>query len=228
MFDRLVTLIGEEKLELIKSKKVLVLGCGGVGGYVIEGLVRSGISNITVIDKDIVDETNLNRQIIALHSTIGIKKVGLIKTRVLDINPEVKINAIDKQILFSDVERLNLCNYDYVVDAIDDVKVKVELIKYSLVNNVKLIVSTGTAKKLHPECLKITTLNKTSGDPLAKKLRSSLRNYKLNKIIVLASTESPIISGSKLGSSAFVPSIGGLLIASYIINDIVGGSNGEL
>lgn len=221
MFDRLITLIGKENLNLIKSKRILVLGCGGVGGYVVEGLIRSGINDITVVDKDVVDESNINRQIIALHSTIGIKKVELIKLRALDINPDVNIDIVDKQIMVNEIEKLNLCNYDYVVDAIDDVKVKVELIKYSLENNVKLIVSTGTAKKMHPECLSITSLDKTSGDPLAKKIRSLLRGYKINKVIVLASTEPPLIGGSKLGSSAFVPSVGGLIIASYIINDIV-------
>lgn len=220
MFDRLITLIGEDKLNIIKSKKVLVLGCGGVGGYVIEGLVRSGIENITVIDSDVVDETNLNRQIIALHSTIGKIKTKVIKNRVLDINPNVKINAINKKIVCEDISDMNL-DYDYVVDAIDDIQVKVELIKYSLLHNVKLIVSTGTAKKIHPECLKITTLDKTTHDPLAKKLRTLLRDYNLNKVLVLASTEEPIISGTKLGSSAFVPSVGGLLIASKIINDFI-------
>ena len=221
MFDRLVTLIGEDKLNVIKSKKVLVIGCGGVGGYVIEGLIRSGIENITVIDSDIVDEANLNRQIIALHSTIGKYKVEVIKDRVLDINPNVKINAINKKIVYEDINNLELDEYDYVVDAIDDTRVKVELIKYALLYNVKLIVSTGTAKKMHPECLKITTLDKTTHDPLAKKLRTLLRHYNLNKVLAIASSEEPIISGTKLGSSAFVPSVGGLLIASKIINDFI-------
>ena len=221
MFNRLESLIGKAKLEVIKTKKILVLGCGGVGGYVIEGLIRSGIENITVIDADIVDETNLNRQIIALHSTIGKSKVDVIKKRVLDINPNVNINAINKRILYNEIENLKLDNYDYIVDAIDDVIVKVEIIKYALDHNINLIVSTGTAKKLHPEDLEITTLDKTSYDPLAKKLRSLLKGYRLNKVTVLASKEKPIIKGTNLGSSAFVPSVGGLLIASKIINEII-------
>ena len=221
MFDRLEKLIGTDKLNLIKTKKVLVLGCGGVGGYVIEGLVRSGIEHITVIDSDIIDETNLNRQIIALQSTIGEYKTEIIKKRVLDINPNINIDAINKKIIPNDISNMNLEKYDYVVDAIDDINVKVELIKYSLEHNIKLIVSTGTAKKLHPELLEMTELDKTSHDPLAKKLRTLLKGYKLNKVCVLASKEEPIIKGNVLGSSAFVPSTGGLLIASFIINDIV-------
>ena len=215
MFDRLISLIGEDNFNKIQKKSILVLGCGGVGGYVIEGLIRSGITNITVIDYDVIDETNLNRQIIALHSTIGQEKVEVIKKRALNIN------AINGKILPNKIEGLELLKYDYVVDAIDDVKVKVELIKYALSNKVNLITSTGTAKKLHPECLSITTLDKTSGDALAKKLRNELRGYNLKHIRVLASDESSIIKGSTLGSSAFVPSTGGLLIASYIINDII-------
>ena len=221
MFDRLIPLIGEDKLNLIKSKKIMVFGCGGVGGHVIEGLVRSGIENITIVDYDKVDITNLNRQIIALHSTIGKDKTEVIKERILDINPKCNVNILNKKISAEDIFNMDLTNYDYVVDAIDDVDVKVELIRYALKHNIKLIASTGTAKKMHPENLEITTLDKTSYDPLAKKLRTLLKGCKLNGVFVLASREEPLIKGATLGSSAFVPSSGGLLIASYIINDII-------
>jgi len=222
MFARLETLIGKEKLDLIASKKILVLGVGGVGGFVIEGLVRSGIVNVTIVDKDIIEETNLNRQIIALRSTIGKYKADVMKSRIEDINANAKVSVIKKQIVTSDIEFLNLDKYDYIVDAIDDVPVKLALIKYALKNNLKFIVSTGTAKKLDPSKLKITTLDKTAYDPLAKKLRYELKGEKLNKVLVLASDEEPIKrSDNQLGSSAFVPSAGGLLIASYIIRDIL-------
>lgn len=220
MFDRLISLIGEDKFNLIKTKKVLVLGCGGVGSYVIEGLARSGIENITIVDCDIVDITNLNRQLIALHSTIGKRKVDVMKERILDINPDANVLVLYKRVEQNKIEELKLEEYDYVVDAIDDVKVKVELCKYALKRDVKLIVSTGTAKKMHPEKLEITTLDKTSGDPLAKKMRYLLREYDTRKIKVLTSSEVPIVKGNTLGSSAFVPSSAGLLIASYIILDI--------
>lgn len=222
MFDRLISLIGFEKFKLIQEKRVLVIGLGGVGGYVVEGLVRSGIEKLTIIDKDTVDVTNLNRQIIALNSTIGMKKSELIKSRILDINGNAKLESLDMYLTEEDIPKLDLNNYDYVVDAIDDVKVKTALIKYSLDNDVNLISSMGTAKKMHPELLKMTTLDKTMYDPLAKKLRTNLRGYKINKLKVLTSMETPIkIDNNVLGSSAFVPSIGGLLIASYIINDII-------
>ncbi len=222
MFDRLIALIGKENFELIQSKKVIVLGCGGVGGYVIEALVRSGIENITIVDKDTVDISNKNRQIIALNSTIGMCKVDAMKLRLEDINEFIKVKTVKKFIKSDSLEELALDSYDYIVDCIDDVQVKVALAKYALNENFKLIISTGTAKKLHPEFLKMTTLDKTAYDPLAKKMRALLKGEKTNRLIVLASDETPKeTENNVLGSSAFVPSVGGLLIASYIINDII-------
>ncbi len=221
MFDRISTLIGEDKLELIKNVRVLILGCGGVGGYVIEALVRSGITNITIVDKDVVDESNINRQIIALHSTIGMKKTDVFTKRLTDINPNINLTSLHLDLTQNNIESLSLANYDYVVDAIDDVKVKVALIKYAILNNIKLITSCGTAKKIDASLLKITRLDKTYADPLAKKLRSELRGYDTKKIIALSSSEEVLIDGAKLGSCIFVPAVGGLLIANYIIKDII-------
>lgn len=222
MFDRLEKLIGKDKLECIKSKKILVLGCGGVGGHAIEALVRSGIQNLTIVDKDVVDITNLNRQIIALHSTIGLYKVDVLKARLEDINKDIHVEAIQEELTEETIQDLNLEKYDYIIDAIDDVKVKVAFAKRALHEDLKLVVSTGTARKLHPELLKMTTLDKTSYDPLARKMRNLLKGEKTNKIVVLASEEQPIDTGEAiLGSSAFVPSSGGLLIASFVINDII-------
>lgn len=221
MFDRLIALIGLENFKKIGSKKVLVLGIGGVGGYTVEALVRSGITNITIIDGDIVDPTNLNRQIIALHSTIGKSKVEVMKERLLDINPEVQVKCRGEYLEESSIASIVLEEYDYVVDALDDVKVKVALIKYSIEHSINLITSTGTAKKMCPEKLEIVSLDKTSYDPLAKKLRQELRGYDIKKVKTLASKEEPVIDGPILGSTAFVPSTGGLLIASYIIRDIL-------
>lgn len=222
MFDRLVSLIGIDNLNKIKSKNIIVFGLGGVGGHLTEALVRSGIEHITIVDGDTVDETNLNRQIIALHSTIGKTKTEIMQERMKDINPLVQVNTINKFLQPEDIETLELKEYDYIVDCIDDVKVKVALAKYAVFNNLKLIMSTGTAKKLHPEHLSMTTLDKTSNDPLARKLRESLKDIDKSKITVLASSEVPIKNESKtLGSTAFVPSSGGLLIASFIINDII-------
>lgn len=221
MFDRLIALIGKDAFEKIQEKNVIVLGLGGVGGYVVEGLVRSGIRKMTIVDGDTVDVTNLNRQIIALHSTIGKKKTELFEDRLKDINPDLVLEVVSSFLTPEKIANLNLDKYDYIVDCIDDIRVKVELSRYAVLHKKKIIVSTGTARKMHPEKLTITTLDKTSYDPLAKVLRKELKDIS-KKIIVLASTESPkIFDASILGSSVFVPASAGLLIASYIIDDIV-------
>lgn len=222
MFDRLETLIGKDNLNKIMDKKVLIIGVGGVGGYVVEALVRSGIENITLIDGDVVDLSNINRQIIALHSTVGQYKVDVLKSRILDINPQVKVQIRKEFVKSEMIPSLGLENFDYCIDAVDDLKVKVSLAKYSLEHDIFLVSSMGTARKLDPSKLKITTLDKTSYDSLAKKMRHELKGLNTKRIVVLASEESPISSDNKvLGSSAFVPSCAGLLIASYIINDII-------
>ncbi len=220
MFDRLVAIIGEDNLKLIQSKNIIVIGIGGVGGYVVEALVRSGITHITIVDDDIIDITNINRQIIATHSTIGKTKVDIMEERLKDINPNVQVTKINKT-LTPDLESLNLENYDYIVDCIDDTPVKVSLARYAVEHNKNFLMSTGTARKLHPEELYITTLDKTSYDPLAKRLRSSLKDIS-KQITVLTSKEPPKIEDPNiLGSSIFVPASGGLLIASFIINNII-------
>jgi len=222
MFDRLISLIGENSFGKIKHTNILILGIGGVGGYVVESLVRSGIHNLTIVDKDIIDITNLNRQIIALNSNIGKNKVDECAKRCIDINPEIKIKSIKKELTEDNLQELNLENYDYVIDCIDDFKTKLSLIKYLIDNNIKFVSSTGTAKKMHPEMLKITTLAKTEYDPLARKLRQNLKRYNQNKITVLASIEKPIETESNsLGSAMFVPATGGILIASHVINEII-------
>lgn len=222
MFDRLIALIGQENFEKIQKTKVLLFGIGGVGGYVAESLIRSGIVNLTIVDKDTIDISNLNRQIIALHSTINKSKVDIMKERLIDINPNSSIATIKENLKEDNLNQFGLENYDYIIDCIDEVPAKIALIKYALKHDIKFITSTGTALKLHPELLKITTLDKTSYDALAKKMRTLLRGEKLNKIVCLASTEEPIKMANKtLGSSIFVPASGGLLISSYIINDII-------
>lgn len=222
MFDRLESLIGKEKMKLIASQKILVFGVGGVGGYVVESLVRSGISKITIVDCDKIEKSNLNRQIIALNSTLGKYKVDVMRERVIDINPNIEIEALKMKVTIDNLDSFVFDDFDYIVDAIDDVAVKVKIAKKALEKNVKLVMSTGTAKKLDPSKLCMTTLNKTSYDPLARVLRRELREYDTSKLVVLASTEEPIKAGNAdLGSSVFVPSSGGLMISSHIIRDII-------
>ncbi len=222
MYDRLISLVGETSFLEIQKAKVLLLGVGGVGGYVAEGLVRSGISQLTVIDGDVIDESNLNRQIIALNSTIGQDKVDVLAHRLKDIAPKLNLTTHNKVLIPKDVCNLNLEAYDYVIDAIDDLPVKIELAKYCLEKEIKLISSMGTARKMKPEMLAITSLDKTSYDPLAKAMRMALRGYDTKKLLVVASTESPLsCPEGTLGSAIFVPATAGLLVADYVICDII-------
>lgn len=226
MFDRLEKIIGN--LDCIKNKTVMVIGIGGVGGYTVEGLVRSGISNIILIDHDIVDITNKNRQIIALNSTIGKKKVEVMKERILDINENCNVEVLDMFLDSSNTSWvINKYNPDYIVDACDTILTKKEIILSCLKHKIKFISCMGTGNKLDPTKLKITDIRKTSYDPLAKILRKWVKDEKIvGKIPVLWSDEKPIETHDRIpGSTSFVPSAAGLIIASYIINDIIKTSN---
>lgn len=220
-FERLEKLIGKDNLLELSNKKVLVLGVGGVGGYVVESLTRSGIGTIIIVDNDYVDETNLNRQIIALKSTIGKKKVDVLEKRIKDINEDCKVIKIDEFITPDNIDILFNYDIDYLVDACDYVETKKSVIKECLKRNIKFISSMGTAKKLDPSKLQITDIRKTYNDPLARIIRKYIKDEKITKKIdVLSSTELPIKTEG-LGSSSFVPSSAGLLIASYIIRKLI-------
>ncbi len=221
-FARLELLI-ENKINLIKDKTVLVLGLGGVGGYVVEALVRSGIGRIIIVDNDKVDITNLNRQIIANHSTIGMDKVDVMEERIKSINPKCKVIKIKEFIIKENIHLLFNEEIDYVVDACDTVLTKMELIKECLKRKIKFICSMGTGNKLDPTKLEIIDIRKTSYDPLARVLRKMVSDEKIkDKILVVCSKELPRKTNSKtIGSTSFVPGTAGLLCAAYIINDIV-------
>ena len=221
-FSRLEQLIGEDSVCLLKNKTVLVLGVGGVGGYVVESLVRSGIGKIIIVDSDFVDVSNINRQIIALNSTIGMKKVEVLENRVKDINDKCEVIKIDSFITKENIDKLFEHDIDYLVDACDTVLTKQIVIKECLKRNIKFISCMGTAKKLDPSKLEIVDIRKTYNDSLARIIRKFVKDEKIKqKVMVLSSTEVPI-KKEGLGSSAFVPSSAGLLIASYIIRDFIG------
>lgn len=222
-FQREELMIGE-KINLLKNKTILVLGLGGVGGYVTESLARCGIGNLILVDYDVVDITNINRQIIALHSNIGKKKTDCFKERIKDINPECKVETLDifynkdnKDILFNQ-------KIDYVIDCCDSLESKKILIMECSKRGIPLICSMGTGNKFHPDKFVITTLNKTEYDPLAKKLRSLLKDDKelQKKTIVLYSKEMPQPFKGKIGSISYVPSVAGLMLTSYVINEFLG------
>lgn len=222
MFDRLELLIGKDKIEELKHKKILVIGLGGVGGYVIESLVRSGIEHLTIIDYDKVDKTNINRQIIALHSNIGRLKTEVFKERILDINPNCKV--IDKNIFLTE-ENINeiIDDFDFVIDACDTVSTKKAIIKTCIKKNIKFITSMGTGKKMNPSELEIIDIKKTSYDPLAKIIRKFVRDEHIfKKVMVLSSKEKPKdIKTKEIPSAIFVPATAGLLIGNYVIKKIL-------
>lgn len=221
MFERLIELIGEDKFNEIQSKKILLVGVGGVGSYALEALVRNGFTNITIVDYDTVSLSNLNRQLITNSHNIGNSKVieGLLRAKT--INPSISIDGIEKRLTIDNLPLILDMNYDYIIDACDDINIKFELIQKSLKYNYKLISSMGTAKKLDPTKLEITTLDKTNNDPLARILRKKVKDAKINKKIhVVSSTEVPL-NIDTLGTANLVPSVAGLLCVSYIVNDII-------
>ena len=222
-FSRLEKVIGKENINKLKSKSVLILGCGGVGGYVCEALARSGIGTLILVDFDTITESNINRQIIALRSTIGKLKVDVLKDRVKDINSSCKVIKVDKFIDTENIDELFKYDIDYLVDACDFVPTKKAIIKECLKRKIDFISSMGTGNKLDPSKLEITDIRKTVNDPLARIIRKYVKDEKINKkVTVLSSTEVPIKTGeSTPGSTAFVPSSAGLLIASYIVNQFI-------
>jgi tRNA A37 threonylcarbamoyladenosine dehydratase len=232
-FSRTQLLIGESALRKLNNARVAVFGIGGVGGHAMEALVRSGIGAVDLIDHDTVDETNLNRQIIATRDVIGRPKVEVAAERFLDINPQIKINAHKCFYLPEKNEEFDFSNYDYVIDAIDTVTGKIGLIMECQRLGVPIISSMGTGNKLDPTMLKISDIYKTSVCPLARVMRNELKKRGVKKLRVVYSEETPIIPQnedrendgqrrSTPASCSFVPSVAGLIIASEVVRDIVG------
>lgn len=220
MFDRLELLIGKENIEKISKINVLIVGIGGVGGTALEALVRSGVKNITIIDKDVFSESNLNRQILSTRDSIGLYKVDVGINRCKSINPDVNITGLKINLDEKNVNELEY--FDYIIDACDDINAKLALMQYANKNNINLISSMGTGKRLNPSNVIITRLDKTSNDPLAKKMRyeARRRGLKLN-IPVVCSKEEPINNDRIIASSIFVPSTAGLMLAYYIIEKVI-------
>lgn len=220
MFDRLELLIGKENIEKISKINVLIVGIGGVGGTALEALVRSGVKNITIIDKDVFSESNLNRQILSTRDSIGLYKVDVGINRCKSINPDVNITGLKINLDEKNVNELEY--FDYIIDACDDINAKLALMQYANKNNINLISSMGTGKRLNPSNVIITRLDKTSNNPLAKKMRyeARKRGLKLN-IPVVCSKEEPINNDRIIASSIFVPSTAGLMLAYYIIEKVI-------
>ena len=221
LFSRTSLLIGEDALLKLKNKHIAIFGIGGVGSYVLEALARCGVGKLTIVDKDVVDITNINRQLIALNSTIGKPKVEVAKSRVLDINPVATV--YDKNIFFNTetLNEFNFNDFDYIVDAIDTVTSKLLLIEKAKEFNIPIISSMGTGGKLNPSLFEVTDINKTHTCPLAKVMRKELKEREIYKLKVVFSPEKPIKASEIIPSISFVPSSAGLLIASEVVKDLI-------
>ena len=229
-FIRTKAILGSDKVNSLKDKHVAVFGLGGVGGHACDSLVRMGIGEITIVDNDVVDESNINRQLIALHSTIGQAKVDVMEKRLLDINPELIVHKIQKFYLLGD-ESIDFSNFDYVVDAIDTIKGKLGIVYTCKQNNIPVISALGCGNKMDPSKLVICDLYDTFGDPLAKCMRTRLRDYHIKELKVIYSKEAPLDiiepfqdddSGRHSpGSSPFVPSVAGIMLAHEVIKDLL-------
>jgi len=221
MFDREINLIGIDKYNLIKNTTVAVIGIGGVGGYALETLVRSGVENIIIIDFDVVDITNINRQIIATTKTIGQKKIEVAKNRMLEINPNCNITLLDLKLDDNNINQLFNNKIDYIIDACDTISVKKRLILECNRRKIKLISSMGTGNKLDPTKFSICDIRKTSYDPIAKLLRKFVIDNKINSKVMVASSTEPPKKIEGISSISYVPSVVGIYLTSYVINDII-------
>lgn len=222
-------ILGENSTEILKNKSVILFGLGGVGSYTAEALARAGIGKLTIVDNDVVSVTNLNRQLCALHSTVGMPKVDVMKARILDINPHCEITALQKFYLPENSDEFGLENYDYIADAIDTVSAKIDLAVKSQELEIPLISCMGTGNKLDASLFTVSDISKTSGCPLCRVMRTELRKRGIKKLNVVWSPEEPIKpaqtsenSGKRQtpASLPFVPPVAGMIMAGRIILDL--------
>lgn len=224
-FSRTELLIGKEGIEKLQNAKVAVFGIGGVGSFVVEGLVRAGIGNFVLVDNDYIDITNINRQIHANHNTIGMSKVEVMRNRILEINPTANVE-IFQEFFMPESKDIFDNTVDYIVDCVDTVTAKIELVVRANKLNVPIISSMGTGNKLDPTKFEITDIYKTSVCPLAKVMRKELRARGIKELKVVYSKEEPITVEKREGKSvpgsiSFVPSVAGLIIAGEVAKDLI-------
>lgn len=216
-------LIGADNLEKLKGANIIVLGVGGVGGFCAEALIRAGVGKLTVVDFDVVDITNLNRQIIALRSTLGRSKVSVLSERAKDINPDIQINPVEKKVKKENISEFCLSQFDYIIDAIDDVGAKLLLISEAKRLGVPVISSMGTGNKKDPSQFRIADIAKTHTCPLAKTMRKELARMGIAEVKVLFSAEKPEKAEEMPGiaSISYNPAAAGLLIAAEVLKEIM-------
>ena len=242
-FARFSMMIGEDGIEKLRNSRVIVFGVGGVGSYTVEALARSGVGQITMVDFDEISESNINRQLHSLRSTIGKSKIDVMKDRILDINPDCKVELV-KRLVYDDVDEvLGNNKYDFVVDAIDVIGSKINLIEYCVKNEINIISSMGFGNKMHPEMVEIAKIKNTSVCPMARTIRSILKKKGITNVPVAFSKEIPVQpnkselfkeemptefrENNKIprkttpGSNSFVPGTAGLVLASYVVRKLL-------
>ena len=242
-FARFSMMVGEDGIEKLRNSRVIVFGVGGVGSYTVEALARSGVGQITMVDFDEISESNINRQLHSLRSTIGKSKIDVMKDRILDINPDCKVELV-KRLVYDDInEVLGNNKYDFVVDAIDVIGSKINLIEYCVKNNINIISSMGFGNKMHPEMIEIAKIKNTSVCPMARTIRSILKKKGITNVPVAFSKEIPVQpnkselfkeelptefrENNKIprkttpGSNSFVPGTAGLVLASYVVRKLL-------
>lgn len=233
-FERSEILLGENSTKILSTKKVAVFGIGGVGSFVCEGLARSGIGEFLLVDNDVVNFSNINRQIIALHSTVGQNKTAVMASRIKDINPDAVVSTRECFYLPENADEIDLSNFDYVIDAIDTVTAKLELVKRCYEKNVKIISAMGTGNKLSPLHFEVTDIYDTKVCPLAKVMRKELKKLQIPHLKVVYSLDEPQINQSTYdengkreravtGSVPYVPPVAGLIIASEVVKELLKG-----
>lgn len=222
MEDRIIKLIGKDNYQKIQNTTIAVIGLGGVGGYAVEALIRSGITNIIIVDYDNIDITNINRQLIVTTSNINKPKTKEWIKRIQSINPNTNIIELNLKLDLSNIDKLFTLKFEYLIDAIDDITIKQEIIKRCLLSNIPIISSMGTGNKLDPTKLEISDIKKTSYDPIARKIRKYLKdnNIKNNLPVVYSKEQNTKFEGS-IPSMIFVPATAGILCANYIISSII-------
>ena len=242
-FARFSMMVGEDGIEKLRNSRVIVFGVGGVGSYTVEALARSGVGHITMVDFDEISESNINRQLHSLRSTIGKSKIDVMKDRILDINPDCKVELV-KRLVYDDVDEvLGNNKYDFVVDAIDVIGSKINLIEYCVKNNINIISSMGFGNKMHPEMVEIAKIKNTSVCPMARTIRSILKKKGITNVPAVFSKEIPVKpnkselfkeemptefrENNKIprkttpGSNSFVPGTAGLVLASYVVRKLL-------
>lgn len=228
-FERTELLVGADSLVKIQKSRVAVFGIGGVGGYTAEALARAGVGQLDLVDKDTVSESNINRQIIALHSTVGMPKVQVMKRRILDIHPGAIVHTFECFFLPETAAQFDFSAYNYVIDAVDTVTAKIEIIRCAKAAGVPVISCMGTGNKLNPLAFRIADISETHTCPLARVMRRELSKRGVSGVKVLYSEEQPVKTGCideetgkpVPGSVPFVPGVAGLVIASEVIKDLI-------